>query len=105
MSYILVEYLCGTCKVRDESLESRPAPRRRACRTEGCRGRAQRVISAVRYKTVYASAVTRAKSDPLPGPLAMDTRELGEGRPKADWKKERRRLWKERDWARLRAAR
>lgn len=43
---------------------------------------------------------TRGKSDPKPHPMAMDTMELGEGRSYNDWKKERRKRWREHDYKR-----
>lgn len=68
MSYLMVEFACQ-CGRRLESLELRAAPaKRKRC---DCGAWAKRAISAVKSKTVWASAVSMGKSDPTP-PLALD---------------------------------
>ena len=101
MSYIIVEFSCAPCGRRFESLENRPPPDAAPC--PSCGESSERVISAPKHKTVWASAVTTAKSDPPPSPYYMDTRPLAEGMPLAEWKEKRRKMWAEKDRADLKA--
>ena len=48
-----------------------------------------------RMQLVTAS---QGKSDPKPHKMSMDLREVGEGRSLNDWKKERRKMWRDHDY-------
>lgn len=96
MSWLLVEFACD-CGNRYESLEPRgnvacwqPCP---------CGGKAERAISAVKSKTVWAS-VSQGKSDSPPTPMDCDTRAIADGQGVGAWRRgrkaeadERRRAW------------
>lgn len=84
---ILLDFACDLCGHTFESLEARPAPETTVC--PRCLQDARRVLSAVAIGTVYATAVSRGKSDEVP-PGAIDTRPLAEGMSRAEWKKLRR---------------
>lgn len=91
MSYILLEYTCGSCGLRVESLESRSSPSPSvSCPCPSCPGTAERVISAPKVGTVWATAVTRGKSDERPSPGYLDTRGMADGQTRREWKAERR---------------
>lgn len=100
MSLIMLEYLCEICDERFESLESRSAmppfllhPR--------CGALAERVISAVKFKTKF-SEVTRGKSDPPP-PGTVDTRALAEGMSTNEWRKRRSKERRNKRYAEIKA--
>lgn len=101
MSFILVEFRCGGCGERFESLQERPAPAR--ILHVACGQDAERIISAV--KAVVASAkptpVSRGKSDPPPGPAAVDTRALADGASMQEWKAKRSAVWRERRYQQI----
>lgn len=106
MSFVLLEYACRLCGARHESLEARSAPAKTIPHPPcGCAAVADRVVSAPKVKTCWASAVTTAKSEPRPGPAAMDTRPLAEGMPPSQWRKKRSEMWRDRDRAAAKAAR
>lgn len=48
-------------------------------------------------------SAVQGKSSPKPHKMAMDLREVGEGRSLNDWKKERRKMWREHDYAKRKA--
>lgn len=97
----MTEYVCR-CGHRTESLEVRGnVSASVAC--EACGGKARRCISAVKHKTVWASAANRGKSDPPPCPTAMDTRTIGEGQSVSEWREGRKNVWRDYDRQRRRA--
>jgi len=55
------------------------------------------VISAPLFKPQLACAAVKGKSDPVPHAMALDTRELGDGMPLAQWQKKRAAQWREHD--------
>jgi len=84
MSYLMVEYLCGSCGLRSESLEDRGAVAQEIPCAR-CGSPAVRAVSAVMCKIPLAT-VTRGKNGPPPE-RALDTRELGDGMPLREWRK------------------
>lgn len=104
MAYVLLEYACRSCGARYESLEARSAIAKKLPHPPcGCAAVADRVVSAPKVKTCWASAVTTAKSDGPPGPAAMDTRALGEGMKLSEFRAKRSAMWRDRDRAAARA--
>ena len=88
MSWIALEYLCGTCHERIERFEDRAAiPTEIEC---SCGGHAERAISAVKGKVVWGSAASRGGREDPPHPGMMDTRPLADGMKRSEWKKKRR---------------
>lgn len=101
MSWFLAEYACRRCGERIESLEPRSAiPPTLPHAT--CGGVAERAISAPKVRTVWAEPVSRAKSDERPGPATFDTRAIADGMPVAEWRKRRKKLWRDRSYAQFR---
>lgn len=90
MSYRMTEYLCDECRARTESLEDRDAIR--LVIDCSCGGRAGRVISAPKIKTVWASAARRGPREEPPHPGCMDTRSLADGEKPREWKYKRKKM-------------
>lgn len=90
MSFMLVEYRCRDCKVREDSLETRgDVPREKECE---CGGTRELCISAPKINTVWASAVSRGRTE-APPPGFIGTRKIyEEGQSTKAWRKERREL-------------
>lgn len=97
----LQEYLCKRGH-RTELLRKRDrVPKTTRC---DCGARAERVISAIKTKTVLCTAVNRGKSDPPPHHLAMDSvGVVGETRTEHEWSEGRKKKWREFDRKRRRA--
>lgn len=98
---ICVEYGCETCPTRWESFEERPAPEVTVC--QECGARAIRVPAGFKPATVLASAVSTAKSDPAPNPMYTSTSALADGMSRAEWKRQRREMWRDKDRAERKA--
>jgi hypothetical protein len=49
--------------------------------------------------TAFVVSASRGKSDPAPSKLATDTRPLMEGQRYSEWRKERKKVWREHDHA------
>lgn len=84
--WVMLDYLCGACGLRTESLELRGCPPI-AIKCE-CGAYAERTISAVKSGTVWASAVTRGPAQERP-PGALSTRSLAEGMRRDEWRAQR----------------
>lgn len=102
MGWFLAEYDCAPCMVRFEALVERPPPAAQECAL--CGRLANRVISAAHVGANKVSAVSMGKSDSPPAPTATDTTALGEGMPVKEWKRGRRKLWREYDRKRRRGS-
>jgi len=89
------DFRCPGCRVEWE--ESVDAHDNDAVTCPTCGTFADRVIGAPMVGTVYATAVTTAKSDVRPGPGTLDTSTLTEGETRGEWKKKRRAFWRDRD--------
>lgn len=98
---ICVEFLCESCPTRFESFEERPAPEVTTCKE--CGARAIRVPAGFKPATVWAAPVSMGKSDPRPTPFVMDTSKLADGISRAEWKKQRQALWRDKDRAERKA--
>lgn len=93
----LQDYLCPAGH-RFESLESRASvPETKPC--EVCGEPARKTISAAHFGTTWGDAAQRGKPQEPPGPAAVDTRPIAEGKlTQEEWKKKRRQYWRGRDY-------
>lgn len=84
MGWRIQEYRCAACESRFESLEDRDnTPESIDC--AHCDGKAERIISAVRFGRRYGTAVTRGKQEAHP-PHVLDTQGLGDGEDYGTWR-------------------
>lgn len=86
MSYILLEYLCGVCGERFESLEDRGNPSKFQYH---CNSKAPRVLSAPRVKAPLVTVERAGREDRAASGVAS-TRPLAEGMSTSAWKAARR---------------
>ena len=89
---ILSDYFCFTCNTEQEHTVPSPAPDDVAC--EFCDARATWQPSPIIGSV--AASVERGKVARPESPMFLDTRELGEGMPLAEFKEKRRKLYQER---------
>lgn len=54
--------------------------------------------SPVAGRVELVSAVSRGKWEPPPSKLATNTRPLMEGQKYSEWRKERKKVWRDHDW-------
>jgi hypothetical protein len=98
MSWIIRDFLCDECSTVHEALEDRalafathPCPM--------CGAMAKVLPSAPKPKVLTAAptAATRGLYESRPGPAALDTRPIAEGKMTvAEWKKKRSEMWRDR---------
>lgn len=90
---ILSDFCCPDHGSFELMVES-PAPDDVPC--PGCGASAVWVPFPVMGKVRMVEA-HRGKADPIPGPLAVSTRELGEGMSMKEWREKREKVWREHD--------
>ena len=96
---IVAEYACPAHGRFEATVERVLMPDVQPC--PSCAAPSPWTISAPLYKP-QRGAVVRGRPADKPHPMAMDTRELGEGMPIAEWKAKRRKQWAEHDRATVR---
>jgi len=99
VAFVLREYACDSGH-RQESLETRGSE----CPSylcEVCGGPSGPAISAVRSRTVWASAGTMGKNDEPAPPWALDTRSLADGQSQSEFKKKRRAAHRDRTYTKV----
>lgn len=89
---ILADYRCESCGTDQEHTVSSPAPDDVPC--EFCDDRAVWQPSPLISRV--ATTVVRGPVAKPDSPMYLDTRELGEGMPLAEFKEKRRKLYQER---------
>lgn len=88
----LYDFHCSDCGAVFESLEDKGTDE---VRCQLCPSPARRIISGTHAGTVYGAAVTRGKREAPPDPRMMDTRAMGEGMGRGEWRRQRKSMWRD----------
>jgi hypothetical protein len=103
---ILADFCCPVHgpfeALTDAAAEMAPCPSTVGTFLEACGALSPWMPSPIRGR-VKLGEVSRGKSDPKPGPTALDYSELAEGMPMAEFRAKRKRLWRDHDYKQRKA--
>lgn len=101
----ITDYRCTTCGTNTDHFGERSAiPETRPCPNPTCeQGVAERIFSAPTVGTNWGGEVVKGHSHERACESVMDTRSLGEGGSHSEWKKQRSKMWRDKDLAEIKA--
>lgn len=103
--HTVTDYRCQECGTTSDHFGDRSAtPETIPCSNPTCnQGVAERIFSAPIVGTNWGGDVVKGESQERAAPSVMDTRALGAGGSLGDWKKQRSKMWRDKDIAEVKA--